>query len=217
MFSFLQLHQLEDLEKIRTRLRAPAPSQGAANNGPSTGKDHPEGDNAKNKSADVLASGISRQPSIDTNDGKDNGCGDGSNDNCGKMGRKDHGVNEKDGSSRSAPNSFKRVEAERKKAIFFCFLMLFLFFTWCPIFTLDSIIAFGIVPGINQHLLNLAVLLSHFNSAFNPVIYARKSEFRLVFRRWWARITCRNGRVHPEGSGVHSLSIVSRTNQCLTN
>ncbi|XP_030847101.1 adenosine receptor A3-like [Strongylocentrotus purpuratus] len=70
-----QLHQLEDLEKIRTRLQVAAPSEGASKNGPSTGKDHPEADNAKNKSADVLASGISRQPSIDKNDRKDNGCG----------------------------------------------------------------------------------------------------------------------------------------------
>ncbi|XP_063951686.1 5-hydroxytryptamine receptor 1A-like [Lytechinus pictus] len=190
-----QMRQLEDLEKIRTRLQVPASSRGASKNGSSSVKDN---DDTTRKSEDVLA------PTSKTQNNKhDDDCS-----NCGNADRRDKDVNEKSKGTGSVANSFKRVEAERKKALFFCFLMLFLFCTWCPIFTLDSIIAFGIVPSINQHVLNLAVLLSHFNSAFNPVIYARKSEFRLVFRRWWARITCQNRRVHGEGSGVHSVSTV---------
>ncbi|XP_072176162.1 uncharacterized protein [Diadema setosum] len=104
---------------------------------------------------------------------------------------------------------FQRVRQERRKALFFCFLMIFFFFTWCPIFTMDTLVAFGVFSSINQHVLNLAVLLSHFNSAFNPVIYSRKREFRRVFRRWLAKLPGVNNSVHPENSRMRSLLTVS--------
>ncbi|KAJ8024503.1 Histamine H1 receptor [Holothuria leucospilota] len=67
---------------------------------------------------------------------------------------------------------FHRIRQERKTAILFVFIMMVLFVFWSPIYIIDIFLAFEV--NVNQNLINFAVLLSHFNSAVNPLLYAYK-------------------------------------------
>ena len=84
-----------------------------------------------------------------------------------------------------ARKNFNRVHRERKTAILFGLLLVFFAFTWGPIFLMDTLLYFGVY--IDQGVINFGVALSHFNSAFNPVIYCFKREFRNTYKRWYGR------------------------------
>lgn len=90
--------------------------------------------------------------------------------------------------------SFHRIRQERKTAILFVFILLFLFVSWSPIYIIDVFLAFEV--NVDQNLINFAVLLSHFNSAINPLLYGSKREFRRIFKRWifviCNRFCCKN-------------------------
>lgn len=75
-----------------------------------------------------------------------------------------------------------RYRQERKTAVLFVFILLFFFASWSPVYIIDICLAYKI--DVNQGLVNFAVLLSHFNSAFNPIFYAYKKEFRNVLKSW---------------------------------
>lgn len=81
-----------------------------------------------------------------------------------------------------------RYRQERKTAILFVFILAFFFVSWSPIYIVDIFLAYDV--KVNQTLVNFAVLLSHFNSAFNPMLYAYKREFRNTLIGWVR--TCRS-------------------------
>lgn len=92
---------------------------------------------------------------------------------------------------------FHRIKQERKTALLFVFILLFFFISWSPIYIIDVCLAFDV--NVNQNLVNFAVLLSHFNSAVNPILYASKSEFRRIFKKWifvisnrFCKVCCKN-------------------------
>lgn len=102
---------------------------------------------------------------------------------------------------------FHRIRQERKTAILFVFIMVVLFVFWSPIYIIDVFLAFDVY--VDQNLINFAVLLSHFNSAVNPLLYAYKSEFRRIFKKWASSLCCRCCRLcfKDRFSAVHPQTI----------
>lgn len=106
-------------------------------------------------------------------------------------------------STNSTPKSVNQVQSnryrqERKTATLFVFILLFFFVSWSPVYIVDIFLAYDV--KVNQALVNFAVLLSHFNSAFNPILYAYKKEFRKTLFGWvrsfhsFLQSNCKNRR-----------------------
>ncbi|XP_038061735.1 adenosine receptor A3-like [Patiria miniata] len=115
-------------------------------------------------------------------------------------------VNPQDVASISNLDNFHRIKREVKTATFFAFLMLFFFVSWMPISIVDALLYFGV--SVSQAVMNTCVVLSHTNSAFNPLLYALKADFRAAFRqRVFLACRSRHGvnAVGPTRETVHNL------------
>lgn len=111
-------------------------------------------------------------------------------------------LNQKVMSSHSDPRRYFGKELKLAKSLA---LVLFLFaVSWLPLHILNCITLF--CPGCHSHvsLIYIAILLSHANSAVNPIVYAfRINKFRSAFRKIWQQyILCRDpvGRLPQKGS-----------------
>ncbi|XP_037540422.1 adenosine receptor A1b [Nematolebias whitei] len=97
--------------------------------------------------------------------------------------------NKKITSSYSDPNKYYDKELNLAKSLV---LVLFLFaISWLPLHIINCITLF--CPQCNKPsvLLYIAILLSHGNSAVNPIVYAfRIKKFRSAFRRIWQQYFC---------------------------
>lgn len=97
--------------------------------------------------------------------------------------------NKKITSSYSDPNKYYDKELNLAKSLV---LVLFLFaVSWLPLHIINCITLF--CPQCNKPsvLLYIAILLSHGNSAVNPIVYAfRIKKFRSAFRRIWQQCFC---------------------------
>ncbi len=80
---------------------------------------------------------------------------------------------------RSIETLFKRsrarISTEIQTALFFGFLLFFFIVTWTPMFVLDIFVYVG--RPVSDTAVNVAVLLSHCNSSFNPFLYRFRSDF----------------------------------------
>uniref|UniRef100_A0A8C6SG91 Adenosine receptor A1 n=1 Tax=Neogobius melanostomus TaxID=47308 RepID=A0A8C6SG91_9GOBI len=111
-------------------------------------------------------------------------------------------LNKKVMSSHSDPRRYFGKELKLAKSLA---LVLFLFaVSWLPLHILNCITLF--CPGCKPHdsLIYVAILLSHANSAVNPIVYAfRINKFRTAFRKIWQQyILCHDpvGRLPQKGS-----------------
>uniref|UniRef100_A0A3Q2NX84 Adenosine receptor A1 n=1 Tax=Fundulus heteroclitus TaxID=8078 RepID=A0A3Q2NX84_FUNHE len=97
--------------------------------------------------------------------------------------------NKKITSSYSDPNKYYDKELSLAKSLF---LVLFLFaISWLPLHTINCITLFCSSCYKPQIFLYIAILLSHGNSAVNPIIYAfRIKKFRTAFRKIWHQYFC---------------------------
>ncbi|XP_072307630.1 adenosine receptor A1-like [Eucyclogobius newberryi] len=111
-------------------------------------------------------------------------------------------LNKKVMSHHSDPRRYFGKELKLAKSLA---LVLFLFaVSWLPLHILNCITLF--CPGCHSpgSLIYVAILLSHANSAVNPVVYAfRINKFRTAFRKIWQRyVLCHDpvGRLPQRGS-----------------
>lgn len=88
----------------------------------------------------------------------------------------------------SAPPSTVRILADaRKKEVKatqnLSIIVLFFILCWMPLYTINCIQAFCENCDVPELVLNLCIILSHLNSAGNPLLYAyRLSDFRTALR-----------------------------------
>ena len=73
-------------------------------------------------------------------------------------------------------------QSEFQTAMLFAFLLLFFVVTWVPMFVLEICVFLGY--QVSQDGLNVAVLLSHCNSSFNPFLYRYRSDFGQTVFLW---------------------------------
>ncbi|XP_072022389.1 adenosine receptor A3-like [Amphiura filiformis] len=91
----------------------------------------------------------------------------------------------KNRADRSLKSIFKRRKhSELQTALFFAFLLLFFVVTWVPMFALDIFVHMYAGTPVSQTALNVAVLLSHCNSSFNPFLYKFRSDFDQTIMQW---------------------------------
>ncbi|KAI5614432.1 adenosine A1 receptor b [Silurus asotus] len=90
--------------------------------------------------------------------------------------------------SQTDPSRYYGKELKLAKSLA---LVLFLFaISWLPLHILNCITLFSPSPKTNL-IIYVAILLSHGNSAVNPVIYAfRIRKFRIAFVKIWERYVC---------------------------
>lgn len=97
--------------------------------------------------------------------------------------------NKKITSSHSDPNKYYNKELNLAKSLA---LVLFLFaISWLPLHIINCITLF--CPDCQKPimLLYIAILLTHGNSAVNPIVYAfRIQKFRTAFRKIWQQYFC---------------------------
>lgn len=97
--------------------------------------------------------------------------------------------NKKIVSSYSDPNKYYDKELNLAKSLA---LVLFLFaISWLPLHIINCITLFS--PDCQKPivLLYIAILLTHGNSAVNPIVYAfRIQRFRMAFRKIWQQYLC---------------------------
>lgn len=73
----------------------------------------------------------------------------------------------------------KEVKATQNLSI----IVLFFIICWMPLYTINCIQAFCENCGVPDLIINMCIILSHLNSAGNPLLYAyRLSDFRAAFR-----------------------------------
>lgn len=97
--------------------------------------------------------------------------------------------NKKIASSHSDPNKFYNKELNLAKSLA---LVLFLFaISWLPLHIINCITLFCPDCQKPMVLLYIAILLTHGNSAVNPIVYAfRIQKFRVAFRKIWQQYFC---------------------------
>uniref|UniRef100_A0A3B3ZTP1 G-protein coupled receptors family 1 profile domain-containing protein n=1 Tax=Periophthalmus magnuspinnatus TaxID=409849 RepID=A0A3B3ZTP1_9GOBI len=111
-------------------------------------------------------------------------------------------LNKKVMSSHSDPRRYFGKELKLAKSLA---LVLFLFaVSWLPLHILNCITLFCPSCDSPADLIYVAILLSHANSAVNPVVYAfRINKFRTAFRKIWQQyVLCYDpvGRLPQRGS-----------------
>ncbi len=73
----------------------------------------------------------------------------------------------------------KEVKATQNLSV----IVLFFILCWMPLYTINCIQAFCESCGVHEDVLNFCIILSHLNSAGNPLLYAyRLSDFRNALR-----------------------------------
>ncbi|XDV49059.1 hypothetical protein PO909_018383 [Leuciscus waleckii] len=92
-------------------------------------------------------------------------------------------------SSHSEPNKYYDKELKLAKSLA---LVLFLFaVSWLPLHIMNCITLFCPKYEKPMFLIYIAILLSHGNSAVNPIVYAfRIKRFRTAFQRIWKQYLC---------------------------
>ncbi|XP_076849314.1 adenosine receptor A1-like isoform X2 [Brachyhypopomus gauderio] len=101
-------------------------------------------------------------------------------------------LNKKVSTSHTDPRRYYGKELKLAKSLAF---VLFLFAVgWLPLHILNCITLFC-PEAQNMNLIYVAILLSHGNSAVNPVVYAlRIKKFRSAFLKIWEQYVCCRGR-----------------------
>lgn len=100
-------------------------------------------------------------------------------------------------SSHAEPNKYYDKELKLAKSLA---LVLFLFaVSWLPLHILNCITLFCPKCENPKFLLYIAILLTHGNSAVNPIVYAfRIKRFRTAFHRIWKQYFCCKDAPPPE-------------------
>ncbi|XP_034441059.1 adenosine receptor A1-like isoform X2 [Hippoglossus hippoglossus] len=111
-------------------------------------------------------------------------------------------LNKKVTASHTDPRRYFGKELKLAKSLA---LVLFLFaVSWLPLHILNCITLFCPTCGEQVFLIYIAIILSHGNSAVNPIIYAfRIKKFRTAFRKIWKQyFLCQDpvGRLPQRGS-----------------
>ncbi|KAI4890607.1 hypothetical protein NFI96_022615 [Prochilodus magdalenae] len=98
-------------------------------------------------------------------------------------------LNKKVTASHTDPNKYYDKELKLAKSLA---LVLFLFaVSWLPLHILNCITLFCPDCEKPMFLLYIAILLTHGNSAVNPIVYAfRIKKFRMAFQRIWKQYFC---------------------------
>ncbi|XP_066500398.1 adenosine receptor A1b [Hoplias malabaricus] len=98
-------------------------------------------------------------------------------------------LNKKVTTSHSDPNKYYDKELKLAKSLA---LVLFLFaVSWLPLHILNCITLFCPDCEKPMFLIYIAILLTHGNSAVNPIVYAfRIKKFRMAFQRIWKQYFC---------------------------
>lgn len=98
-------------------------------------------------------------------------------------------LNKKVSTSHTDPNKYYDKELKLAKSLA---LVLFLFaVSWLPLHILNCITLFCLKCENSKLLLYIAILLTHGNSAVNPIVYAfRIKKFRIAFQRIWKQYFC---------------------------
>ncbi|KAL7884972.1 hypothetical protein AOLI_G00077420 [Acnodon oligacanthus] len=98
-------------------------------------------------------------------------------------------LNKKVSTSHTDPNKYYDKELKLAKSLA---LVLFLFaVSWLPLHILNCITLFCHDCEKPMFLLYIAILLTHGNSAVNPIVYAfRIKKFRMAFQRIWKQYFC---------------------------
>lgn len=90
--------------------------------------------------------------------------------------------------SQADPSRYYGKELKLAKSL--ALVLFFFAFSWLPLHILNCITLFCPTPNTNT-IIYVAILLSHVNSAVNPVIYAfRIKKFRTAFVKIWAQYVC---------------------------
>ncbi|TSW62363.1 Adenosine receptor A1 [Bagarius yarrelli] len=105
-------------------------------------------------------------------------------------------LNKKVGTSHNDPNKYYNKELKLAKSLA---LVLFLFaISWLPLHILNCITLFCPTCENPKALLYIAILLTHGNSAVNPIVYAfRIKKFRTAFHSIWKHYFCCKGTLPP--------------------
>ncbi|KAL7828340.1 hypothetical protein SRHO_G00319740 [Serrasalmus rhombeus] len=98
-------------------------------------------------------------------------------------------LNKKVSTSHTDPNKYYDKELKLAKSLA---LVLFLFaVSWLPLHILNCITLFCHDCEKPMFLIYIAILLTHGNSAVNPIVYAfRIKKFRMAFQRIWKQYFC---------------------------
>ncbi|XP_036434282.1 adenosine receptor A1b [Colossoma macropomum] len=98
-------------------------------------------------------------------------------------------LNKKVSTSHTDPNKYYDKELKLAKSLA---LVLFLFaVSWLPLHILNCITLFCPDCEKPMFLIYIAILLTHGNSAVNPIVYAfRIKKFRMAFQRIWKQYFC---------------------------
>ncbi|XP_062842608.1 adenosine receptor A1-like [Trichomycterus rosablanca] len=118
-----------------------------------------------------------------------------------QLGKKVHG-------SQAEPSRYYGKELKLAKSLA---LVLFLFaVSWLPLHILNCVTLF--CPKLkNKILIYIAILLSHGNSAVNPVVYTfRIKKFRSTFLNIWKQYFCCREVTHPFSQAIQRRKIMEK-------
>ncbi|KRT80974.1 G protein-coupled receptor [Oryctes borbonicus] len=91
-------------------------------------------------------------------------------------------------------------------------IVLFFMICWIPLYTINCVIAFCSHCEINETFMSLCIILSHANSAGNPILYAyHLKDFREALRNFLYSLV---GKQPVGGLTANRTSIVSNMNNC---